>query len=174
MKRILAATLALALTACTSSNPSPDDQKTETSPATSESPTAPESQPAAAATPRVMVAARGGLCMNGGCFREHVLRADGTVSFHSNEVHAEGDPKAPVIRKATAEELARVDAVLGALDVAALEEGYGACCNAHADGSDTYVTFYDAAGVEVRTVRVSDAPPPPLIELIASLRDLTP
>ena len=128
----------------------------------------------ASATPRVMFAARGGMCMNGACFKEHVLRADGTVSFHSNEVHAEGDPKAPVIRKATAEELARVDAVLGAIDVAGLEEGYGACCNAHADGSDTYVTFYDQAGKEVRTVRVSDAPPPPLIELIASLRDLKP
>ncbi len=181
MKRILVATLVLALTACASSNPTPDDQKTETSPATSESPTTPdatESQPAAdpeaKVTPRLKVSTSGGMCMNGACFNDHVLRADGSVSFHSNTVHAADDPKAPRVRPATAEELARVDEALAAVDVAELEEGYGGCCNAHADGSDTYVTFYTPTGEEVRTVRVSSSPPPPLIELIASLRDLTP
>ena len=173
MHRLIIAALSLSLTACAASSPAPDGpDQTETSPVTVE-PTEPV---VAVVVPRIAIEFTGGRCLNGACFSRTELTSDGVISFHSNTVHAEGSPDQPLTREVTDAELERIERVLNALDPAALEDGYGNCCNAHVDGSDTFVSFFGADGGELRKVRISKRveAPPVLLELVASMRDLQP
>ena len=115
--------------------------------------------------PLVKVRSDGGLCMYGACYTEILVREDGYL-FADDETSF--SPREATLEAATLEELGTL---LAAIDVPGLADGYGDCCNAWADGSDTYVHFYDEAGAPLRIVRISrnDEAPAALIDLVSAV-----
>ena len=113
---------------------------------------------------RLQVRESGGMCPNGGCFQETELVGDHFLVFDDQT------PDSPFRSIMAPAALRDLEALMAQVDPATLEDGYGPCCNAHFDGSDTYVTFFDA-GVAGREVRIStrDDAPDALLELADAL-----
>ena len=127
------------------------------------------------AVPIIEVSTKGGRCEKGECFRTVMVNNDGIAERFSNMDGAQ-EPGDPTSWTLPGFEVDEVYALIAAVDVGSLEEGYGACCRSHADGQDTFITFYDDFGEETKVVRLSsiEDAPQELVDLMLLVGSLSP
>jgi hypothetical protein len=97
------------------------------------------------------------------------------IAVSPGYIHLDDEgPSTPLDGSLSPEAMAAIETMLARLDPAALEDGYGPCCNAMFDGSDSFITFPARDGRPERTVRLSqaDGAPRELVELVRILGEL--
>jgi hypothetical protein len=103
-----------------------------------ETETAPVESAPAPTTERVawiQIRGDGGLTPWGDGWSKTVIHSDGFITYDDVK------PDPPTTGLLTPEQLDAMTTSYSSLDVGQLEKGYGACCQAHSDGTDLYVSF---------------------------------